>query len=116
MYLKNLLIAIDQLGNTLAGGNPDNTISARVGHFAQHSDGSQGKFWRGMERVIDWAFHPLDGPGHCRQSAARSTDEVRRPGNDGTRAILAVLAVPVCAVVGVLFRLPGLKLRRSSSA
>jgi len=30
-YAFNILIAIDQLGNAIADGNPDNTISARVG-------------------------------------------------------------------------------------
>ncbi|GAB5466965.1 MAG: hypothetical protein Kapaf2KO_24010 [Candidatus Kapaibacteriales bacterium] len=34
-YLKNLLISFDQLGNTIAGGNPDNTISSRLGHFLE---------------------------------------------------------------------------------
>jgi len=30
-YFLNLLIAIDQLLNTLAGGDPDETISSRIG-------------------------------------------------------------------------------------
>ena len=28
-YLFNILISIDQFGNTLLGGNPDETISSR---------------------------------------------------------------------------------------
>jgi len=30
-YLFNILIAIDQFFNTLAGGDPDETISSRIG-------------------------------------------------------------------------------------
>lgn len=30
-YLFNLLVSIDQLGNTLLGGYPDETISSRCG-------------------------------------------------------------------------------------
>lgn len=29
-YLWNILIGIDQLGNTLLGGDPDETISSRI--------------------------------------------------------------------------------------
>ena len=30
-YIWNLLISIDQLGNTILGGDPDETISSRTG-------------------------------------------------------------------------------------
>ncbi len=30
-WLLNILISIDQLGNTIAGGDPDETISSRLG-------------------------------------------------------------------------------------
>lgn len=30
-YFWNILISIDQLGNTLLGGDPDETISSRMG-------------------------------------------------------------------------------------
>lgn len=31
LYILNILIAIDQLGNALINGNPDETISSRAG-------------------------------------------------------------------------------------
>lgn len=38
-YLFNILIAIDQLGNTLFGGDPQETISSRMGkHLAKHDN------------------------------------------------------------------------------
>ena len=54
-YLLNILIALDQMGNTLLGGDPDETISSRV-----------GRRWPGswVRRLIDTVF----GPGHCRDN------------------------------------------------
>lgn len=70
-YIIRLLIALDQLGNTLLGGRPDHTISGRVGHRAL-----QGKrFYLLMEIVIDniffWDEH------HCFN--AIEWDEVEKP-------------------------------------
>lgn len=36
-YLKNILISLDQFLNTLAGGDPDETISSRVGKYYKGS-------------------------------------------------------------------------------
>ncbi|MDP4158147.1 MAG: hypothetical protein Q8911_00075 [Bacillota bacterium] len=36
-YFYNILIGIDQLCNTILGGDPDETISSRMGkHLAKH--------------------------------------------------------------------------------
>lgn len=59
-YLKNVLIAFDQFWNAAGGGNPDETISSRVGRGAV-----AGKWWALVaERVIDGM--PWFGKGHCR--------------------------------------------------
>jgi len=63
-YAYNLLIAFDQLGNVLLGGdNPDETISSAVGRKAV-----AGRRWALVaERGIDWLFRHLTGEiGHCR--------------------------------------------------
>ena len=39
-YFFRIAISIDQLGNTILGGRPDETISGNVGYNAQ-----QGKRW-----------------------------------------------------------------------
>lgn len=59
-----VLIAIDQLGNTLAGGHPDSTISARIGYFSENVC-SVKVYWKNLERIIDFTFFPIDGPKHC---------------------------------------------------
>jgi len=37
-YVWNILISVDQLANTLLGGDPDVTISSRVGKRARKGD------------------------------------------------------------------------------
>jgi hypothetical protein len=57
----NMATAIDQCGNALFGGDPDQTISARVG-IAQ----LDGKPWAWFAAsIIDTAF----GDGHCLENA-----------------------------------------------
>ena len=59
-YLKNILISIDQLANTLLLGSPDETISSRLG---RNYPGS----W--MEKAVDWLFRWQNKPGgHCEWS------------------------------------------------
>ena len=64
-YLTNLLLWVDQGGNVLLGGHPDETISSRVGRGAIKGN----RFALLAERVIDWIFWRLAGEvGHCRAS------------------------------------------------
>jgi hypothetical protein len=66
-YLKNILISIDQLINTLAGGDPDETISARLGR------NYQGTL---VERIVDWLFRWQNRPdGHCENAHWWEQDE-----------------------------------------
>jgi hypothetical protein len=37
-YFIRILIAIDQLANTIAGGDPDETISSRLGKHVKKND------------------------------------------------------------------------------
>lgn len=54
-YLFNVLIALDQLGNAVCGGSPDETISAHA-----HRAG-----WTRREALINWLFND---PYHCERS------------------------------------------------
>lgn len=38
-YFWNILIAVDQLGNTLCGGDPDETVSSRCGKYVRRNSG-----------------------------------------------------------------------------
>jgi hypothetical protein len=37
-YIWNILVAIDQMVNTLCGGDPDETLSSRMGKWAREGD------------------------------------------------------------------------------
>lgn len=52
MYIKNVLIGIDQLINTFIGGKPDETISAKAHREAGH--GKTG--WNIAEKIINCLF------------------------------------------------------------
>jgi hypothetical protein len=58
-YFRNVLIAIDQFFNTILAGNPDETISGRMGRW--HSMGG----WRAkVAKPMCWLLDLLD-PDHC---------------------------------------------------
>jgi hypothetical protein len=58
-WVFNVLVSIDQLGNTLAGGDPDETISSRTAKACL-----QGKTWGRVGcAILDWF-----DPGHCQYS------------------------------------------------
>lgn len=106
-YLKNILIGIDQLGNTFAGGNPDNTISARVGYNYYHNSKIHFKqYWNSLRFIIDTTFYPLDGKGHC-HSAYHNDDEIYY--DDGTKnwavAILSIIILITCIPISIVLYL-----------
>jgi hypothetical protein len=59
-YVMRVLIGIDQLGNTMLGGFPDETISARTGRNIRK------RGWR----VLGWTLNAIDD-GHT-EDAIRS--------------------------------------------
>jgi hypothetical protein len=67
-YIYNILISLDQLGNTILFGDPDETISSRL-----------GKNYRGtwIERLVDWMFYD----GHCENAEEK---------DEGKDTILAI--------------------------
>jgi hypothetical protein len=56
-YIRNLLISLDQFGNALIGGDPDETISSRAAKN-QHK-----WYWR----IVGWVLEKID-PGHLERS------------------------------------------------
>lgn len=60
-WFWNVLIAVDQLGNAVTGGDPDETISSRLGKRVR--SGEAGWF----ARFTCWSLGWIDR-GHCRAS------------------------------------------------
>jgi len=67
-WIHNVFIAMDQLGNAIAVGNPDATMSARCDYFSRVLETRFRRYWRFLQRVIHFTFLPIDGPDHCYQS------------------------------------------------
>jgi hypothetical protein len=67
-YILNVLVALDQLASALIGGDPDETISSRLGKAVR---GDYGRFqqilWIVPAAAVDLVFLPFDGPDHCRR-------------------------------------------------
>jgi hypothetical protein len=76
-YLLNILIGIDQLGNTILGGDPDETISSRLGKLKVKHGGSI-PWYRPLSKIVDWGLDKID-PHH-------SIDAIEE--DEGNNAIL----------------------------
>ena len=76
-WLLNILISIDQLGNTIAGGDPDETISSRLGKM-KVKHGGRIPWTRPVSKIIDWGLDKID-PNH-------SIDAIEQ--DEGENAIL----------------------------
>lgn len=59
MGVKQVLIAVDQVGNALLGGYADETLSARCYRLRLVS-----RAWANGLKIVDFLF----GKGHCRES------------------------------------------------
>lgn len=58
-YVINILLGIDQLGNTLIGGSPDETISSRLGRI-KIENGGKIPYYRPFSKITDWALDKID--------------------------------------------------------
>lgn len=98
-YFYNLVASFDQALNALAAGNRDTTISGRC-YITRSKTGL--KVWSTLEKIVNWAFYPIDGPDHCKQAYKADAGEVYRHSR-----LINVFAVPFgfgAVVLGLLFR------------
>ena len=67
-YFWNILIAIDQLANTLLGGDPDETMSSRMGKMVRswkQKPEHKGRFYIAL--TLCFLLNIID-KGHCEKS------------------------------------------------
>ena len=62
-YLINVLIGIDQLINAVCMGDPDETISSRVGKIRRANGGRLSFMRHPLPYIIDWLTEAVD-TGH----------------------------------------------------
>ena len=58
-WMVNILISIDQLGNTILGGDPDETISSRLGKMKVKHGGTI-PWYRPVSKITDWGLDKID--------------------------------------------------------
>lgn len=73
-WALNILLSIDQLGNSILGGDPDETISSRLGRI-KTLHGGRIPWSRPFSKVADWVLDKID-PNH-------SIDAIEKEGRDG---------------------------------
>ena len=100
-YIFNLLVSLDQLGNAITGGEPDSTISARIGFFSL----TKSKYWGFMRSIVDFTFDPVDGPDHCLDAYKKDSDEKFKRGNDIALFFLSLLTILICIPIALILRL-----------
>ena len=61
-YVLNVLISLDQLGNSLLLGDPDETISSRIGRI-KRKWGGKVPWGRPVTKITDWVLDKID-PNH----------------------------------------------------
>ena len=108
-FLGNFFVSIDQLGNVIAGGNPDNTISSRVGYYNKHNNvGKKAPVqWRVFEKIINFTFYPIDGEDHCHEAFHNDAgEEFDDNTNNILVAILAtIIIIPSCVIIALVLYL-----------
>ena len=85
-YIRNLLLSLDQFGNSVFAGNPDSTISARTGYFSARYPDSL--FWTLQQEVINFAFRPIDGDNHCWDAWQADKNETMYPAGSLVKTIM----------------------------
>ena len=101
-YLFNLLAALSQFGNALSGGNRDVSISARTGYMALKSPIRYRWFWLSLEKIINWAFAPIDGRAHCYWAFQEEFDESIRQGPIASMLLIALFAVCLTPLIALV--------------
>jgi hypothetical protein len=61
-YLLNLAISLDQFGNALKGGDPDETISSTLGKL-KRANGGRIPWSHPLDKIVDWGLEKIDS-GH----------------------------------------------------
>ena len=100
-YIFDVLVAIDQLGNTIAGGHHDSSISARVGFFSRNAKRGLA-YWRCLEAIINFAFKPIDGPEHCYYAYLKDSQELFKQGSDIARIVLSLFIFIACPIIAII--------------
>lgn len=104
---REIFIIADKRCNWIAGGSIKNTISGRVGYYANHAYVAVVLFWLIMQGAINVTFFPFDNWGHCHQ--AYHSDKTKGDYKPTRRVIffflLTIIVFSSCLILIVPFYL-----------
>ena len=103
-YGYNLMVAFDQLGNALAGGNPDVTISARIGYNTEAAS-IKWWIWIALKYIVNFTFFPFDGKDHCKKAYHWDTTEDYKTYNNYFKKGYWFFVI-LCSLIVIVFCLP----------
>jgi hypothetical protein len=96
-------MAIDKLGNAIAGGNHNCTVSGRVGYYQYNAKKPWIFYWKFLAVVIDAAFFPLDSHHHCREAYLKEKNEkFSDTKNIAAIFVLSILTLVSCAAIAIV--------------
>lgn len=99
-YIGKNLNQLSQLGNTLIDGEVDISISGRIGYNNIYH---YNWFWGVCQKIVDFAFYPLDGWGHCYDAYKNDKNESYNPGGSFIALVILIsLVTIVCIPLSVL--------------
>lgn len=99
-YLGRIGNWISKGGHTLANGDTDVTISAKCDYMV---DIHGSKYWKFLQRVVDFSFAPIDGEDHTGKAYDLDPDERYDIGVGLFQDIVCTFFILlVCPVVGLI--------------
>lgn len=107
LIILNIILWLDCSLNLLVGGSPQAQFSARCAYFSGHSINSHSA-WRWMERLFDWAYHPITGSKQCSsalKSIANQQDHRRSSGWNLTALAVLLISIPFALSIAAACRL-----------
>lgn len=101
-YVGRNLNALSQAANALIGGNPDVSISARIGYNGYHNN---NVLWMLCQVIVDYTFYPLDGWNHCYNAYKRDIKEEYNSDLFGRVGIvlMSIIMLIACSVLAPIF-------------
>lgn len=96
-WFKSVCLGFDQFINAVAGGNPDTSISARIGYHNYHLPSS---YWTTLGKIVDVTFYPLDGKNHCAVAyLTDSTESYKESVDTFEKVVLASITTVSCVLL-----------------
>ena len=96
-YIKRVLRMLSQAGNTIAVGDTDVSISARIGYnYLNH----RNLYWSICKNIVDFGFYPLDGKwNHCVNAYKKDTEENY---DTGKGSIIGLVLMTIFMLLGCI--------------